>query len=64
MATRAGLEAQPCCGLDTIKGNSQKEGTSAVLGMGEMRKAEDHLFTVNREPLWLILETAITPLMI
>ncbi len=30
MATRAGLEAQPCCGLDTINGNSQKEGTSAV----------------------------------
>src|SRR2546423_1432975 len=35
--------------------------------MGEMRKAEqarlvadllDHLFTVNREPLWLILEEA------
>jgi len=32
--------------------------------MGEMRKAEDHFFTVNREPLWLILETAITPLTI
>jgi uncharacterized protein len=40
---------------------------SAVLDMGEMRKAEqarlvadllDHLFTVNREPLWLVLEEA------
>jgi uncharacterized protein len=40
-------------------------GISAVLDMGEMRKAEqdrlvadllDHLFTVNREPLWLVLE--------
>ncbi len=40
---------------------------SAVLDMGLMRKAEqarlvadvlDHLFTVNREPLWLVLEEA------
>ncbi len=40
---------------------------SAVIDMGLMRKAEqarlvadmlDHLFTVNREPLWLILEEA------
>ena len=42
-------------------------GTSAVLDMGQMRKAEqarlvadllDHLFTHNREPLWLVLEEA------
>jgi hypothetical protein len=42
-------------------------GISAVLDMGEMRKAEqarlvadllDHLFTVNRDPLWLVLEEA------
>jgi ribosome-binding protein aMBF1 (putative translation factor) len=41
--------------------------TSAVLDMGLMRKAEqarlvadvlEHLFTVNREPLWLVLEEA------
>jgi hypothetical protein len=40
---------------------------SAVLDLGEMRKAEqarlvadllDHLFTVNRDPLWLVLEEA------
>jgi hypothetical protein len=40
---------------------------SAVLDLGHMRKAEqarivadllDHLFTVNREPLWLVLEEA------
>ncbi len=40
---------------------------SAVVDMGLMRKAEqarlvadllDHLFTVNREPLWLVLEEA------
>src|ERR1700730_2991458 len=40
---------------------------SGVLDLGEMRKAEqahlvgdllDHLFTVNREPLWLVLEEA------
>jgi len=38
-----------------------------VLDLGEMRKAEqarlvadllDHLFTVNRDPLWLVLEEA------
>jgi DNA-binding transcriptional regulator YiaG len=43
------------------------EPISAVLDMGEMRKAEqarlvadllDHLFTVNRDPLWLVLEEA------
>ncbi len=42
-------------------------GTSAVLDMGEMRKAEqarlvadllDYLFTRNRDPLWLVLEEA------
>ena len=42
-------------------------GISAVLDMGEMRKAEqarlvadllDYLFTHNREPLWLVLEEA------
>ncbi len=42
-------------------------GTSAVLDMGEMRKAEqarlvadllDYLFTRNREALWLVLEEA------
>jgi len=42
-------------------------GTSAVLDMGQMRKAEqarlvadllDYLFTHNREPLWLVLEEA------
>ncbi len=40
---------------------------SAVLDLGQMRKAEqarlvedvlDHLFTVNRDPLWLVLEEA------
>jgi DNA helicase HerA-like ATPase len=40
---------------------------SAVLDLGQMRKAEqarlvadllDHLFTVNRDPMWLILEEA------
>jgi DNA-binding XRE family transcriptional regulator len=40
---------------------------SAVLDMGDMRKAEqarlvadllDHLYTVNRDPLWLVLEEA------
>ena len=40
---------------------------SAVLDLGEMSKAEqaplvgdllDHLFTVNRDPLWLVLEEA------
>ena len=40
---------------------------SAVLDLGHMRKAEqarivadllDHLFTVNRDPLWLVLEEA------
>jgi hypothetical protein len=43
------------------------EPISAVLDMGEMCKAEqvrlvanllDHLFTVNREPSWLVLEEA------
>jgi ribosome-binding protein aMBF1 (putative translation factor) len=42
-------------------------GTSAVLDMGHMRKAEqarlvadllDYLFTHNRDPLWLVLEEA------
>ena len=42
-------------------------GISAVLDMGQMRKAEqarlvadllDHLFTHNRDPLWLVLEEA------
>jgi ribosome-binding protein aMBF1 (putative translation factor) len=42
-------------------------GTSAVLDMGQMRKAEqarlvadllDYLFTHNRDPLWLVLEEA------
>ena len=42
-------------------------GTSAVLDLGMMRKAEqarlvadllDHLFTHNREPIWLVLEEA------
>jgi uncharacterized protein len=42
-------------------------GASAVLDMGQMRKAEqarlvadllDYLFTHNREPLWLVLEEA------
>ena len=42
-------------------------GISAVLDMGQMRKAEqarlvadllDYLFTHNREPLWLVLEEA------
>ncbi len=42
-------------------------GTSAVLDMGQMRKAEqarlvadllDHLFTRNRDALWLVLEEA------
>jgi ribosome-binding protein aMBF1 (putative translation factor) len=44
-----------------------KSGTSAVIDLGLMRKAEqarlvadllDHLFTHNREPLWLVLEEA------
>jgi hypothetical protein len=42
-------------------------GTSAVLDLGQMRKAEqarlvadllDYLFTHNRDPLWLVLEEA------
>lgn len=42
-------------------------GISAVLDMGQMRKAEqarlvadllDYLFTHNRDPLWLVLEEA------
>ena len=42
-------------------------GTSAILDMGQMRKAEqarlvadllDYLFTHNRDPLWLVLEEA------
>lgn len=42
-------------------------GTSAVLDLGQMRKAEqarlvadllDYLFTHNREPLWIVLEEA------
>ena len=42
-------------------------GTSAVLDMGQMRKAEqarlvadllDYLFTHNRDPLWVVLEEA------
>lgn len=44
-----------------------RTGTSAVLDLGQMRKAEqarlvadllDHLFTHNRDPLWLVLEEA------
>lgn len=44
-------------------------GASAVLDMGQMRKAEqarlvadllDYLFTHNRDPLWLVLEEADT----
>ena len=48
---------------------SRRRGISAVLDMGEMRKAEqarlvadllDYLFTRNRDPLWLLLEEADT----